>query len=200
MVYEKEVGWAEVARANGRVAHPEMDWVTITGDEAFYYGPDSQPGTWDRAPDCGSLPIRHRQALSEILAEHTGAPDQCWFAVWEGFGALPFPTRGVPKLRMPNRSMVLFSGPLTAATTSFESFPWDQSASLWWPEDSAWCVATDVDLMVTYVGASEACMASVVNNSALEAFEITLDLATTWDKDKVNPPPRREASDPAGRD
>jgi hypothetical protein len=191
MVYEKEVGWAEVARANGRVAHPEMDWVTITGDECFCYGHGSQPGIWDRAPNSGSLPLRHRRELAGLLAQHTDVPDECWFAVWDGFGALPFSTRGIPKMQMPNRPMVLFSGPLTGAATSFEPSPWNQSASLWWPEDRAWCVATDVDLMATYVGGSEACIASVVKNPALEAFPITLDLATTWDKDTVNPPPTR---------
>jgi len=86
--------------------------------------------------------------------------------------------------------MVLFAGPLEAATTSFELSPWDQSASLWWPEDRAWCVATGLDLMASYVGGSEGCIADVVDNPALEAYPITLDLPTTWDRDTVNPPPK----------
>jgi hypothetical protein len=107
-----------------------MDWVTITGAERFYYGGATQPGIWGIAPEMGSVPVRQRRTLAAILADHTETPEQCWFAVWEGFGDAPFPTDGFPKLQMPHRPMVLFRGPLDAATTSFASWWRDQSASL----------------------------------------------------------------------
>jgi hypothetical protein len=185
-----EVRWNEVARANQRTAHALMDWVTITGDEDLYWGNGSQPGIWDKNPEHGSLPSLQRRMLVTLLDEFTGTPDRCWFAVWVGMGPLAFDRDAVPTFEMPGREMALFSGPLSAATTSFASLgsSHDQSASLWWPDDQAWCVATDVDLVVTYVGGSERCIDAITSNPALESYRIPPDLPTSWDKDTVNPP------------
>jgi hypothetical protein len=51
-------------------------------------------------------------------------------------------------------------------------------------------VATDVDLMTTYVGASESCAEDLLASGTLEVMRIPLDQPTTWDKDTVNPRPR----------
>jgi hypothetical protein len=37
----------------------------------------------------GSLPRRELHALAGLLARHTVTSTRCWFAVWEGFEALP---------------------------------------------------------------------------------------------------------------
>jgi hypothetical protein len=39
-------------------------------------------------PAEGTLPLDTAIALADVLARHTATPDRCWFAVWEGFGAL----------------------------------------------------------------------------------------------------------------
>ncbi len=183
-----EVPWAEVAAANGRVAHPAMDWVTITGSERYLHG-DHQPGIWDEEPREGSLPLVQSRKLISLLRDHTARPAHCWFALWEGFGTIAIP-RHAARLLMPNRPMVMFSGPITGWVAHQEGDPFEQSPSLWWPEDRAWCVATDVDLMTTYVGASQACVEELTTGDELEAMPITLEQPTTWDKDVVNPPAR----------
>jgi hypothetical protein len=99
---QKEVRWSEVAAANGRVAHPAMEWVSITGD-LRYYNHDRQPGLWDEMPTEGSLPHRLTERLTALLGGHTSAPDRCWFAVWDGYGNLPFEPGGRPKVQMPQR-------------------------------------------------------------------------------------------------
>jgi hypothetical protein len=92
---------------------------------------------------------------------------------------------------MPQRPMALFAGPLRAITTSFDAPPFDQRAHLWWPDDRRWCVATDIDLMTTYVAGTIECVATVLADGALEALPVTVDQQVTWDSDAVNPPPAR---------
>ncbi len=38
----------------------------------------------------------------------------------------------------------------------------DQTPNLWWPEDRAWFVATEIDLAWTYVGGREALIEQLV--------------------------------------
>jgi hypothetical protein len=52
-------------------------------------------------------------------------------------------------------------------------------------------VATDVDLMSTYVGGSRACVDAIVSSAELEAFEVSRDQSLRWDSDAVNPTPAR---------
>ncbi|MBG0832594.1 hypothetical protein HS041_33395 [Planomonospora sp. ID67723] len=187
----REVPWAEVAGANGRLAHPAMQWPAITGSWRFVYD-DDQPGLWDHPPVEGSLPVRQAAQLAELLAAHTATPERCWFAVWDGFGNLNLPVEDgkIPRVEMPARPMLLLSGPLSAAATSLDATSWcDQRASLWWPEDRAWCVATDVDLMTTYVGGTEECVTALTADGGLEAMEIGVDQRLGWDGDPLNPLP-----------
>jgi len=146
--WNMEVRWADVAAANGRSAYPAMDWVTITGSERFLHR-DHQPGIWDEEPCEGSLPVVQSRELVSLLRAHTSRPGRCWFALWDGFGSFAIP-HDVSRLLMPNRPMVMFSGPITGWVEHQEHDSSEQSPSLWWPEDRAWCVATDVDLMTTY--------------------------------------------------
>lgn len=55
-------------------------------------------------------------------------------------------------------------------------FPfWGYSPNVWWPEDRAWCVATDIDLYDTYVGGSVECVQAVLDHPDLEALPTSLD-------------------------
>jgi hypothetical protein len=126
---------------------------------------------------------------TSILAAHTTTPERCWFAIWDGFGDLDPPGPDAPKVQMPQRPMWLFSGSIHAWEARRESELWDRSASLWWPEDHAWCVATDVDLMTTYVGGSDACVEALIADQELEALRVGVDQDITCNADTVNPEP-----------
>ncbi len=67
--------------------------------------------------------------------------------------------------------------------------PWEQSAGLWWPADRAWCVATDVELVSTYVVGSAACVADLLADPRLESAPATVTQPVGDDADQVNPPP-----------
>jgi hypothetical protein len=128
---------------------------------------------------------------ARLLAAHTETLEECFFAIWEGFGDLPdgWPRR--PKLPMPNGGMFLFRGPLAAATTSFSWHDY-RIPSLWWTADRAWCVGTDVDLRSSYVGATAACINDVLADPSLETFRVASDLWLSADADEVNPAPAGE--------
>ncbi len=183
-----DVPWSEVAAANGRIAHAAMEWVAITGDWKFEQHA-AQPGVWDAAPSIGRLPPRVAASLADVLARFTGTPSECWFGVWEGYGDTPFRPGTVPLIALPQRRMALLRGPLSAAGTAFTGGDWPESASLWWPDDRAWCVATDIDLMSTYLGGSATCIAEVLGDQRLEAFTVKVDQTVHWQSDKLNPTP-----------
>ncbi len=183
-----EVPWAHVAAANGRIAHACMEWNAITCDWHYLHG-TNQPGIWDTEPSVGSLPIPQAATLGGVLSRFTATPAACWFAVWEGSGAAAFPRETAPKVAMPHRPMFLFQGPIHGITTSFDKSPFDQRAHLWWPTDQSWCVATDTDLMTTYLAGSVECIEAILAEPELEAFPVTVDQKVTWDSDQINPTP-----------
>jgi hypothetical protein len=57
------------------------------------------------------------------------------------------------------------------------------SPNLWWPDDRAWCVASEIDLAWTYVGGTEALINDILANSQLEA-----QLASPDDNHHQRPP------------
>lgn len=194
-----DVPWSEVAAANGRIAHAAMEWVAITGDWKFMQN-DVQPGVWDGPPFTGQLPAQTAASLAGSLARFTKTPSTCWFGVWEGYGDAPFRPGTVPLIAMPNRGMALLRGPLHAAGTAFSGTGWPESPSLWWPDDRSWCVATDIDLMSTYVGGQPQCVEALLHDQRLEAYAVTVDQTVHWQSDTINatpePPPPPNAVKP----
>jgi hypothetical protein len=182
---DEDVTWAEVAAFNGRTAHPAMEWASITGSWEFR-GNDDQPGVWNDAPAEGHLPVSVAERLAAVLAQHTTTAADCWFGVWSGFGFFGTPAT---TLHLPEREYVLSRGPVERAAANFADEPAEQSAGLWWPADRAWFVATDVDLMTTYVGGTSACIADLVAADGLEVAVVPVDQRVTWDADTVNPRP-----------
>ncbi|MEM9712252.1 MAG: hypothetical protein AAGA17_08555 [Actinomycetota bacterium] len=59
-----------------------------------------------------------------------------------------------------------------------------EGPNLWWPDDGAWCVATDVDLPWTYVGASASTIDELERRTWLELRHVTPD----EDVAEVRPP------------
>jgi hypothetical protein len=180
---DEDVTWAEIAAFNGRIAHPAMEWAFITGSWEFRGG-DDQPGVWNDAPAQGHLPVSAGTPLAAVLARHTTTPSDCWFGVdstWH--------SDAEPALRLAGVGCLLVRGTVELAASNFAPEPVEQSANVWWPDDRAWFVATNIDLMTTYVGGSAACIADLLAADGLEVAAVPADQRVTWDADTVNPPP-----------
>lgn len=92
-----------------------------------------------------------------------------------------------PTFHLPGREYYLLSGRVGAAAQSLSREPWLwRSANLWWPDDHAWAVATEVDLNSTYVGGSTACIADLLDSPGLEVVSATAMDGITAFSDRVN--------------
>jgi hypothetical protein len=119
---------------------------------------DSAPhaaGQADEDPD----EDRFRLALG-VLARHTGTPATAYAAIWEGWSS-GLPTVTAPRLLIPNRTMLLFTGPVDVMRDA-PALAWrvagrvNQEPHLVWPDDHAWCVACEVDEEIEFtVGCGE---------------------------------------------
>lgn len=155
-------------------------WTTLIGDDM--YDPRrvfelAMRGVENAQAPIGSLPHVLTERLAEQLATATTTPDACFFAVWVGRGRV-VPPRYPPTLHLPHREYDVFSGPLSAAGTSYGrsvimySY---QSPNLWWPADRAWCVATEIDDAWTYVAGSRSCIDAILMDERFEAVETTAE-------------------------
>jgi hypothetical protein len=108
-----------------------------------------------------------------------------------------------PRVSLPGRDYILLEGPLAAATelgwrigelvrgaypdVDIDTVEFEpQSPNLFWPEDRAWCVATEIDLDSTYVGGSEALVRAILADPRFEAWRAGLDDPIDSGGDDVN--------------
>lgn len=177
-----EVSWSEVAVHFMRQPHAQMQWHAIT--KANHSGASS---IRFKAPYTGSLPQNQAKVLVEILCKHTSTPQDCYFAIWDGWGFVVSDELQpeAAYLKLPHRGYYLVRGPIEIAAQSISPLSW-QSASIWWPQDRAWCVATEVDLMWTYIGGTFGAIQEVLADNRLEAWNSTLDDRVDIQGDLIN--------------
>lgn len=186
------VTWSAIAEANGRTAHAEMQFGNIAG--AWRDSP--RPDLWSRPPNTGSLPPEIASALADVLRAHTTTPERCWFAVWEGWGGFD---PGTPRFDLPARRYFLATGAIDAAASSVLGDWTERSPSMWWPDDRAWFVSTEIDFTYTYVGGTRECVEAILAHPRIEALRARSGDRITWDGDRVNasPGPPYDAGDRA---
>lgn len=131
------------------------------------------------------LPAPLLSHVTSALRNHTTTADDCWFCIWEGYGWLhgghavsgnppglvPEPIRNDGRARFTYRDYYLYRGDVTQAQV-FAPLPWDLRPNLWWPTDRAWCVASDVDSICTYVGGTRDLVADLLADKRLTAGAI----------------------------
>jgi hypothetical protein len=76
------------------------------------------------------------------------------------------------RVRTPDRGYHLLTGPVAAVRVLPTPLEW-RCASLWWPADRAWLVATGIDGYLTYVSGSRAAIDAVLAAHALDAVAVT---------------------------
>ncbi|WP_235617393.1 hypothetical protein [Streptomyces thermolilacinus] len=164
--------WATVGAAYGRPVRPVTYWHQLVGINRFYQNASAYglPGVWDEHPAEGPTPPDVARALIPVLARHTRTPERCGYGLWNGYGRWDFDA--VPSFATPGREEVLLAGALDDAVSPVELDEFAEPPDLWWPEDRAWCVGGDVDLVSTYIGGTEALVADLLAAPELEAHRV----------------------------
>jgi hypothetical protein len=201
--------WAQVARDAGRTLHPLAQWGSIAPHV------DGSGRSGDVDPEEGSVP----PATLAAILEHCPAEGHLWYAVWDGWGswvdeapeAALLHSWGGRDYRVFTGPAVAVAGPGVGATGPGVGAtgpgvaatgpgvgvpPWPgmaalhpQSASLVWPGDRSWCVATEIDLDSTLVAGPARLAAALLGDDRLEAFAVGYDDDLGWFGDRVNPAP-----------
>ncbi len=179
----RSVRWAEVAKWSNLPLGPGSQFHDIAL-------PEKDPGIpapWTgQGPREGTLSDDDASALVDLLAEHTNTPQRCWFCIWSGYGwdnatlltfldddpvklddPIPESVRSGPRVEMPHREYFIYSGPIDQALAFVGTK--QQTPNLWWPDDRAWCVASEIDLPWTYVGGRSELIKQLINHRNIEA-------------------------------
>ena len=173
-----KVRWSEVAAWSGRALDRDSQFHAI----AVPRDGSEEPPPWHGAkPLPGTLERDDTVALIDVLGRHTSTPSRCWFCIWDGYGwgdtptgadLVPAEVRAGPRVRLPWRDYFLYSGPIDAALAFVDSE--GQTPNLFWPEDRAWCVASEIDLPSTYVGGSRQLAVQLVEDDRIETLAAEL--------------------------
>jgi hypothetical protein len=175
------VRWTDIAAANDRTIAAEMQRLDMSAEPARF-SPSGEE-LWQQQPETGSIPREIAVRLAAILPSHTRTPELCWFAVWEGFGDLRIRETGGPMFSVPGRDLFLLHGTVDDVLTTLSEVDWIyRSPNLWWPDDRAWCVATEIDFNWSYVGGSASCIQQVLDDSELEALPTTPEQGNSMEK------------------
>lgn len=159
---ERRHRWSEIA------AHTGVPLTAETRFDDLVAG----SGRWGRPAD-GGLHARETQALAGVLSSFTETPGQAFFCLWEGFGLEETNAWSDRPMRVQtsDRAYHLLAGPVDAAPVLPTPVEW-RCASLWWPADRSWLVATEIDGYLTYVGGSQAAIEAVIADPALDAVRV----------------------------
>jgi hypothetical protein len=173
--------WTAVAAAHGRIAHPEMQFHMINRPVG---APPPLRYVKDPAVKWGRIPEGVRTVLIDGLRHWTTTPERCWFCVWEGRGGMD--DQGVTaRVRHPQRDYFLYSGSIEALPHP-DSFGDREFPNLWWPEDRAWVVATEIDFAWTYVGGTLAHIDALLSDTRIEALPAKITDKPFYNSDTIN--------------
>jgi len=102
--------------------------------------------------------------------------------------AFPVEVLDGPRVRL-GRDYILLQGPLASALAiglhADDEWPADQSPNLFWPDDRAWIVSTEIDLNSTLVAGSHRLIEELLTIAGLEAMPAGPD-SCTGDADRRN--------------
>lgn len=128
----------------------------------------------------GEMPREVEWGLKEYLPSYTRTPDRVFYAAWDGRDLARDLAVSMPRLHAPKRTYVVFLGDSGGPYVDLpdDAPEWVAASPLivnvWWPEDRAWCVVTEIDSRETFVGCSSACARALLDDELLEAVPASL--------------------------
>jgi transposase InsO family protein len=91
---------------------------------------------------------------------------------WQQHDEIVEALRDVEMIRRPyGREYFLFRAPIHRARAFHRQTP-----QLWWPDDRAWFVSTEIDDYSTYIGASGPCLEALFASETLEAIAVPYEV------------------------
>jgi hypothetical protein len=163
----RRVRWSEIASRTGARLDAETPFrrITVPPGTPVPRGPQ---GAWDDqgCPDDGNLSEEDCLILANMLAPFTSTT--CWFLIWDGWQGLRLDPAQVLVTWRRNPHLV-FRGPLAPIS----QFVWSgtrQVPHLWFPEDRAWSVGTDIDGDSTYVAGPERLVSGLLGTQEIEVI------------------------------
>jgi hypothetical protein len=170
--------WAEIGRRHNVALSPGVTFREVAG-----LSPDANEFA-QLEPMAGALPPRLCNLLIAILRKHTRLADECWSCLWDGNGAFWSAAHGgppkdpaedlvleqVPRVDASTRRYFLCCGPIGSTCEFFDSI--GTTPNLWWPDDRAWVVTTEIDSYSTYVAGSSALATALLHSPRLETLEV----------------------------
>jgi hypothetical protein len=144
----------------------DVDWWDLVrygppGFDAYVRIAFSRESETEVVNSSDEVPVDAVRTALATLASYTTTPASGYAAIWEGWisgASVP----QAPRVEIPNRAMLLFTGPVEALRDA-PALAWYGSAAgveqqephLVWPEDQAWCLACEVDEEIEFtVGCS----------------------------------------------
>ncbi len=185
--------WSEVAAQCGTVMHPLVQFEALCGEHPRSKATHTYDFIQNNTPSIGRLDEVMFIILTDLLGGHTPHDETVWAGIWHGLGCFPAGWDAAATFALPGREYFLFRVSLAEAATINVS-NWDPSTpvdypvypNLWWSDDRAWIVASEIDLDSTLVAGSAALADDILNHPRLEAFPVGPRDDLTLDGDTVN--------------
>jgi len=180
------ISWDAVADWSGRTVHSLAEFEQV----ASLARPTSRSAPFAQPPRNGALPPDMLHLLKGPLRVHTTTPDEFFVGLWEGFGWVEPQKVRAPRLRLPQRTHLVFKGNADlldhVGWIGFDGRLVQESPSVIWPADQAWFVATDVDQESTYVGGPKSLVDHLIARPRIEAWPAAPSDPITAGSDVIN--------------
>lgn len=168
----------ETVRAAAWIVNSDEPWQELAGFgpagfEAyarlrFMPDPDDASDTDDEEVDEPSADQAKVGALCELLHSATATPDDCYFAIWDGWPNESTLMHQTAQMQIPNRAYYLLHGALSDFGQWGVRETGHNPAAFVWPADHAWCIASDVDDHWAGIGASAETIARLLTQTDLD--------------------------------
>jgi hypothetical protein len=157
---------------------PDRCWLTV------WEGYGNLPQAWERTAPRVHQPHRAYYIFQRRLDEVLEFSAQVARIGWDQD---PLPA-SMGYLETTGSSMG-HDGPPNQAEQHTEEPTSIQSPNQWWPQDHAWCVATEIDFDSTLVAGTDSLISEITTHQQLEAFAVDQTDNLTHEGDKINPRP-----------
>ena len=196
------ITWAQVAAETGRTVHPLVQWHRLVGRADYFHRSDAdwdrgEPRTGNLLPEALG-PLLRILVGHTTTPDHcwfcvwegygliNPSPGSRHITTsWTGSGPPPgiaaapsaVPAEMVRAASISlQRDYLLLHGPAASAQFIGEQITPDwfqsQSPNLFWPEDHAWCVGTEIELDSTLVAGSAALIDELIDSEELEVWRV----------------------------